>query len=246
MGVSANRNSGLRLVSSDYITWLDGDDYLAESKLEHELDAVARSNNVQWAYSQVYMVNDQGTVFGTRFNSMPSGLIFDELPTKLGQAPRTLFVERQALEKTGVFDETMTLYEDFDFCLRLAKFHKCAYCDLPLSYYRVHGEGLHKSNYSAHMHNLSILTSHLNQLLFDYAEPKRQRLLAQFADRADYLIMKKVSVDGDCKNTWEHAKRLIGRSKKHVFARELHACLIRAWRSKARKKTRDGIHRGTG
>jgi glycosyltransferase involved in cell wall biosynthesis len=174
-GVARNRNSGLQAVHGDFVTWLDGDDVFLPRKLELESGYCRVDPDVRWVYSQVMTVRPDGRR-KVRHKCPLVGNIFFDLPLVLGAAPRNLLVEADALRAVGFFDEEMTLYEDFDLCIRLAERYECAYCPKPNMEYRVHPGGVHRSAVARHNENFSRL--HRNFLrLIAKRHPDEQRML---------------------------------------------------------------------
>jgi GT2 family glycosyltransferase len=110
--------------------------------------------------------------------------------TMLGMAPRNPLVECAALKKIGFFRYDMTLYEDYDLCLRLSKNYKVAYCPEPLMEYRVHGEGLHKSPREEHIRNFSKLYGNFRELISDFPKNRRKTLEEKLMDTIRKIIGK--------------------------------------------------------
>ena len=151
VGISKNRNSGLKMVRGEYVTWLDGDDRFKPRKLEIEMEYLNRNKDAKWIYSQVEMINDNG----------------DNVIKMLGKAPRNQLVKYDALKNIGYFRTDMDLYEDFELCLRLARHYKAAYCSEHLVEYRIHDGGIHNVEWRKHQMNLRILQSSFNNMISD-------------------------------------------------------------------------------
>ncbi len=231
-GISKNRNSGILAATGDLITWLDGDDRLCSKKLENEHAILDQNSDVGWVYSQVRIIDEAGSFRGLRFETPLQGNIFEPMLGMLGSAPRCLMVRKDILTNIGGFDEDMTLYEDYDLCLRLAKEHECKFCNEPLSEYRVHPSGLHNADYDAHIRNLSRLDDHVDEMLSDYTETERVRLKTVFRDRADLLILHKASRQGDVTITSRHCLHMLMRSPGKISSSYLFRFMTRAVVSK--------------
>lgn len=173
LGISQNRNSGIKAAKGDFVTWLDGDDIFNARKLEAELQKFRSDSKVKWVYSQVIEKNEIKNYSKLRFKKSLEGRIFREILPMLGFAPRNPLVAAEVFRKIGFFDENMKLYEDFELCMKLAKFFKCAYCPQPLIVYRVHAAGLHNAEIDKHVANLSKIRSSLLELL--KTEPTKAR-----------------------------------------------------------------------
>ena len=61
------------------------------------------------------------------------GYIFDALIHDCFLQPSTVMVRRSLLEKSGLFDETLEIVEDYELWLRLARLAPAGYIDEPLA-----------------------------------------------------------------------------------------------------------------
>lgn len=200
IGIAKNRNSGLSTVQGDLVTWLDGDDIFRPRKLELESGHYEHDPDVRWVYSQVIEIDVKNSEIRGRYKGFLEGIIFDEVVSMLGYAPRNPLVEFEVLKQVGFFDEDMELYEDFDLCLRLAKFYKCSYCPEPLMEYRIHRGGIHKTLSDKHVANLQKLRNNLTVLLRDESNEKKRRLERCFFLRQNALLMAKDIESGNFLN----------------------------------------------
>ncbi len=187
LGISKNRNSGLRAVRGELVTWLDGDDRFRPEKLALELESYLSDPAVKWVYSQVVMIDSMGRRLGRRYRRPCEGLIFERVISMLGRAPRNPLVEYASLRKVGFFDEDMYMYEDFDLCLRLAKSFRCSYRQEPLIEYRVHSEGAHRLSVEEHLLNLERLYKNFLSLISDYDDEKRAELEKRLKETIDNI-----------------------------------------------------------
>jgi glycosyltransferase involved in cell wall biosynthesis len=181
--ISRNRTSGVKAAQGDLVTWLDGDDRYKPRKLEMESAALLNNREAKWAYSQVDIIDEHGNKKGVRYSNPPDGFILETLVSMLGHAPRNQLIYRKCIEKIGLFREDMALYEDFDFCLRLAKHYKAVYCPEPLVEYRIHSGGLHALNKQLHFEHFIKLYSNLGKLISQYPQRQREELATKFRDR---------------------------------------------------------------
>jgi glycosyltransferase involved in cell wall biosynthesis len=180
LGISRNRSSGFERVSGDY-----------------KGRAMEGDPEVKWVYSQVDLIDAEGKKFGTRYVNPPEGYIIDEVVTMLGMAPRNPLVECEALKKAGFFRHDMTLYEDYDLCLRLSKNYKVAYCPQSLMEYRVHQGGVHKSPREEHLRNLRKLYKNFRKLVSDYPRDRRTMLENRLMESIKKVAGEDVNIKGD-------------------------------------------------
>jgi len=195
-GISKNRNSGLKIVRGNLVTWLDGDDIFRPKKLELELEEMSLNNDIRWVYSQVIEMDIADCDVHLRYSELFKGKIFEKVVGMLGRAPRNPLVQLETLKNENFFDEDMEMYEDFDLCLKLAKYYKCAYRKEPLVEYRIHSGGIHNIASHKHIINLQHLHNNLNKLLEDESKQRKRKLERSFLDKVNYILLLKGIEEG--------------------------------------------------
>ena len=159
-GVSAARNLGVRRTAGALVAFLDSDDLWQRDKLACEVAVLARHPEVDVVFSDLEKRHGdrvygsfmrETAVFSRRLRdvSYPDGLVLppremqlcllEEVPIK----PSALVVRRSAFERVGGFDEDWTSSEDWEFLLRLARDHRFAYLDRPLTVLFISPDSLH-------------------------------------------------------------------------------------------------------
>lgn len=177
VGISRNRNAGMRRVQGDYFTFLSDDDYFYPRKLELELAAIRRSERAQWAYSGVDVVD----VSGRRLRSLISsanaveGNIFKEIVLRQ-ISPRDMLISTAALREVGFLDEGLLLYEDWDFKIRLSKRFEVIYVPQVLTVYRVHEGGIHNTEPAVHIEWMNRVIEKTLGLLDDLPEREAEEI----------------------------------------------------------------------
>lgn len=106
LGTGASRNRGLQVATGDYVTFQDGDDFSAPSRLEMQHDAFKKSPNKMLVLCNYVRVNDRGVRLVINDRRVMKCII------------SMMFPRREVLEKVGYFLES-SLSEDADFYERI-------------------------------------------------------------------------------------------------------------------------------
>ena len=143
LGVTKNRNFGLKAAKGDFITTLDGDDTYAPAKLEKEVQAALESKR-HLVYSNVEYMDWAGNKTGLRFGKrrLKQGDLFEDIATLVYPHPREVMISRDCLKTVGYQDEGLPINEDFEWVIRLAGFFEFAAVNQTLVHHRIHDRGL--------------------------------------------------------------------------------------------------------
>jgi len=181
LGVSQTRIDALRAVTGDYVSRLDGDDRFISTKLEKEARLLSDNPNAQIAFSDHYFMTVDGIHTGVWAGkeSPPQGYVFCQ--TFARDFPRhSLFkmdlVNYQAWMKVGTYDPNLSLYEDYDMCIRLTKHLQVTYYDEPLSERRIHHLGLSGAKAAQHLAALEYIYRKNKPLLDDLSVFERREV----------------------------------------------------------------------
>lgn len=131
-GVSVSRNDGAFCAKTDYITFLDADDYYASpDKIANEVAAIERTQGRKKpmvSFSSILFVDSGGFVLQKvkPFRRMRGRLYRALLLSgkKSGAVIRDYVMSYELFSRTGGYRPGMSLFEDFDLLVRL-----CPYCD---------------------------------------------------------------------------------------------------------------------
>lgn len=156
MGVSMARNNGVAVAQSDYLCFLDADDWWDNGYLEALHGLIARHPDTG-IYSTVYYLVKNGQQY-----QAPIGVAADFtegiidycsvyaktlcMPVFIGATcvPRRIFDEQQG------FNRQLSLGEDFDLWLRIAQKHPVVLLNQPLAYYNQDGDPRHRAIHRLH------------------------------------------------------------------------------------------------
>ena len=143
-GPGAARNRGIEAATTEFVAFLDADDWYAPDKLER---AVKLLDELQAAC----VCTDAWIVRGDRIEGrknqrrrVPSVLTLERLLQGNPVVCSTVVARTAAVRAAGNFDEHPDLVatEDFDLWLRMSQREPLAYVHEPLTFYRVHAGSL--------------------------------------------------------------------------------------------------------
>lgn len=121
LGPSAARDLGIRRLTTDFFTQLDGDDLFWPTKNAAEAAALA-GDETAVAFSDILLVTkDNSTLQSTgAYHAEGRGEVFPRLLARTRQIPRDMTLARRKYLQAGGYELVSSLYEDWDFKLRLA------------------------------------------------------------------------------------------------------------------------------
>jgi len=229
LGVAGNRSAGFEMAGGDFVTWANGDDRLLPKKLELELETYRRNPQARWVYSQVYYVDPMGRRMGIlryrgKYRTQAYG--FEEVATKIGREPAYQLIERRILDRVGLFDRNLRIYEDWDFAIRLARQFEGAYCPVPLYEYRQYGGGLSSAGYETHLRALKRVYGNILPILIGLPKKKVgkiKRILT--AEVCGYEALCELRTGGKTKAA-EHLIRAISNHPLEPFYYEIAAMIV--------------------
>ncbi|WP_246704742.1 glycosyltransferase family 2 protein [Rhizobium sp. P32RR-XVIII] len=125
-GQGSARNYGVAHTQSQFICFLDQDDFFIEYHIEVLLDAVPWTDpQFGWVYGDVSRASDDGKITRAAIvkdsSKHPKRNLNDLIARDLFVLPSAALINRQAFEGVGGFDSQFTGYEDDDLFLRIFK-----------------------------------------------------------------------------------------------------------------------------
>lgn len=142
-GLSAARNTGLRLATSTHILFLDADDILMPTAIEHALARFAQRPGIAFAYGGYREVTADRTLIFEREavehgDDAYAALLHDNHVSMHG----TVLYDAAMLRAIGGFDTGLPSCEDWDVYLKLSREHPiAAYAGIGADYRR-HGANM--------------------------------------------------------------------------------------------------------
>lgn len=132
IGVSGARNAGLKIAKGEFIQFLDGDDLLQENKISSQQMAFSVNSNYDIIYGGVRFFDD-GKISDLR-TSLKGDKPDNWMPLISGKGSAVLchlkrfnfivthspLVRKRVIDRVGLFDESISALEDWDFWMRCA------------------------------------------------------------------------------------------------------------------------------
>ena len=143
-GVARARNTGLALVETPWVAFLDDDDYWAPEKLRVQLESLHRVPGARWSCVGAVHVDAGSRPIYWRRPPAPEGTL--ELLSRLGGVPgggSGVLVSTRLARDVGAFDPNFSILADWDFYFRLARRSPVATVDRPLVGYFIHSDSMY-------------------------------------------------------------------------------------------------------
>ncbi len=127
---SAARNTGWRVAQGKYITFLDDDDTIIETKIEKQVECLEKLD-ASWGacYTGYKLIKEHG---GTQISSEKrSGKCFVDalMRTMFMGSGSNLFLKKSVVDEINGYDESFVRNQDIEFLVRVTEKYKIAYID---------------------------------------------------------------------------------------------------------------------
>ena len=143
-GVSSARNLGIAKASHPWIALLDSDDRWTPQKLERQINHLSQNPSLRAVHTGEKWIRDGKDInIPASLDKSKDGL-WERSLEKCIICPSSVLLHQSVFEKTGTFDPSLAICEDYDFWLRLLLTHEIGLIEEPL----VHKYGGHPDQLS--------------------------------------------------------------------------------------------------
>ena len=122
-GRSKARNTGLRIATGQYITFLDSDDTYLQNKLQVQVEFLDSHPDIGMVYASSACEDEFGNSLGSQYLAFAQGQIYEQIAfcSPVTIILPTVMVRREIIEKVGFFDENLNRFEDTDYWRRISR-----------------------------------------------------------------------------------------------------------------------------
>jgi glycosyltransferase involved in cell wall biosynthesis len=131
-GVSAARNTGIRLADTPYVAFLDSDDLWKREKLREQIRFFEKNPSAVACQTEETWVRQGRRVNPKKRHAKPTGDIFAPSLRLCLVSPSAVMLKTVLFDEVGLFDESLPACEDFDLWLRIGCRHPVHLLDKPL------------------------------------------------------------------------------------------------------------------
>lgn len=141
-GLNATNNIALRLARGKYIMRLDADDYLDPNALVVLANTIEKSDKIGLVFPDYYLVDrDSALLSMERRHDFSTGVSLYDQPAH----GACTMVRKAYLESVGGYEEQFTCQDGYDLWIKFIDRYEVVNVNLPLFYYRQHGNNLTKN-----------------------------------------------------------------------------------------------------
>lgn len=118
-GVASARNLGIKQSTCDWIALLDSDDEWEPTKLEKQMAFLEKLPELQAIHTGERWIRNGNEVTPPAYLDKSSDLLWERSLRHCLICPSSVLIHSSVFETVGLFDEKLSVCEDYDFWLRL-------------------------------------------------------------------------------------------------------------------------------
>ncbi len=128
-GVSAARNTAIKIAKGEWLALLDSDDEWLPNKLETQLALLEQQPNHKFIHSDEIWIRNGVRVNQMKKHAKKGGHIFQNCLPLCAISPSAAMIHKDLFAEIGLFDESLPACEDYDLWLRITARYPVLYCE---------------------------------------------------------------------------------------------------------------------
>lgn len=187
-GLNVTNNIAIKLAKGQYMMRLDADDYLNENALLLLSDKLNQNSKLALVFPDYYLVDKNGNILSEeKRHDFTKVTMFDQ-PAH----GACTMIRKDVLEELGGYSNEFTRQDGYELWIKVFKHKKVQNIDLPLFYYRQHGENLTTNKEKLYETRHEIIKKHTQEL---YIHDKKHIIIIPIRDNENNTIALKDFAD---------------------------------------------------